>query len=148
MIYIGIIVLIFGIELLIKNYMEHKWENGTKREILKGKVVLQKFKNKGACFGLFSKRSGFVAIFSVVFSLGILVYFIVSLGTRGNVPLRVGLAFLLGGAFSNTYDRLKRKYVVDYFSFHTKSKKVNAIVFNMADFFVMIGAMLTAIASS
>ena len=38
----------------------------------------------------------------------------VTLGQKGKAALKLGLAFLLGGAFSNTYDRLKRKYVVDY----------------------------------
>jgi signal peptidase II len=144
MLYIGIIVFIFLVELGIKNRIDHTFE---KKEIFKGKIIIQKYKNKGACMNLLSKHSKFVAIISVIFSLCIFIYFLFSLGNRGNVVLRIGLAFLLGGAFSNTYDRLKRKYVVDYFSFHSKSKKLNAIVFNLADFCVLIGAMLTAIAS-
>ena len=48
--------------------------------------------------------------------------FVLTLGTKGNKALKTGLAMLLGGAFSNTYDRLKRKYVVDYFSFGVRWK--------------------------
>ena len=61
--------------------------------------------------------------------------------------MRTGLAFLLGGAFSNTYDRLKRKYVVDYFSLNVKWKRLRRIVFNISDFCIMTGALLTVIGS-
>lgn len=63
----------------------------------------------------------------------------------GNRLLRVGLALLLGGAFSNTYDRLKRKYVVDYLSFGVRWKGLRRIVFNVSDFCILIGAMLSAL---
>ena len=56
--------------------------------------------------------------------------------------LRVGLSLLLGGAFSNTYDRLKRKYVVDYVSFGVKWKKLRQVVFNISDFCIITGALL------
>ena len=67
---------------------------------------------------------------------------------------KIGLALILGGAYSNTYDRLKRKYVVDYFSVLIETKriknrflrkfadKINTMVFNLADFGIMIGAIL------
>ena len=35
------------------------------------------------------------------------------LGMRGKKLLKAGLSLLLGGAFSNTYDRVMREYVVD-----------------------------------
>ena len=147
MVYIGIIVVIFLMELFIKNKMDASLKSYEKKEILKGKIVIQKYKNKGACMNLFDKHRKMVAIISIIFSVSIFIYFLFSLGNRGNVLLRTGLAILLGGAFSNTYDRLQRKYVVDYFSFHTKSKKINSIVFNIADFCILIGAMMTTIAS-
>lgn len=147
MLYIGIIILIFLIEFKIKNHMDHELVQGERKKILNGKIILQKYRNKGACLNLLSKRPKIVVIISVVFSLLLFLYFIFSLGTRGNKLLRIGLAFLIGGSFSNTYDRLKKKYVVDYFSFQTKSKKINAVVFNLADFCILIGAMLAAIGS-
>ena len=72
----------------------------------------------------------------------------VFLGTcsfRGNSTLKAGLAFLLGGAYSNTYDRLPRKYVVDYVSFPVKNRRFRKIVFNISDFCIMIGALLLAL---
>ena len=45
-------------------------------------------------------------------------------------------------AIAYLYDRLKRKYVVDYFSFGVRWKWLSRIVFNLSDFGIMIGAMM------
>ena len=50
---------------------------------------------------------------------------------------------LLGGAVSNTCDRMTRGYVVDYLGFNVKSKKLSNIIFNLSDFFIMAGALLS-----
>ena len=70
------------------------------------------------------------------------VVFLSTFSLRGNSTLRAGLALLLGGAYSNTYDRLTRNYVVDYVSFPVKNKRVRRVVFNISDFCIMIGALL------
>ena len=49
---------------------------------------------------------------------------------------------ILGGAWSNVWDRITRKYVVDYFSFHTKCRKLERVVFNLADMFIFLGGFL------
>ncbi|MCI8789255.1 MAG: signal peptidase II [Lachnospiraceae bacterium] len=46
-----------------------------------------------------------------------------------------------GGAFSNTYDRWKRRYVVDYLTFNVRWKPLGRVVFNLSDFCIMIGAL-------
>ncbi|MDE7258820.1 MAG: signal peptidase II, partial [Lachnospiraceae bacterium] len=46
-----------------------------------------------------------------------------------------------------TYDRLVRKYVVDYVSFPVKNQKIRNIVFNISDFCIMIGALLMVLGS-
>lgn len=50
---------------------------------------------------------------------------------------------MLGGAFSNTYDRLVRKYVVDYVSFHVPLKGLKKVIFNIGDFCILIGALVS-----
>lgn len=86
-----------------------------------------------------------VACISLLLTLCMTVVFLSTFTFRGNSTLKAGLAFLLGGAYSNTYDRLVRKYVVDYISFPVKNERLRRIVFNLSDFCIMIGAVLLVI---
>ena len=145
MIYIVIAAGIFLLEFFLKNYIEREKEEKKEEKIWGGMLVLQKYHNRGAFLNAGEKKSAVVALLSCLLTAVITVIFIVTLGQKGKPLLKAGLALLLGGAFSNTYDRLKRKYVVDYFSFSCKWKKLNRIVFNIADFCIMIGALMCAL---
>lgn len=145
MIYIAIIISIFMCELLIKNKIEKQKKEDTLEPILGGRIYIQKFYNRGAFLNLGNKRRKIVAAISLLFTLVMTVFFLITLTMKGNTCLKLGLAFLLGGAFSNTYDRFKRKYVVDYFSFQTRFPRISGVVFNIADFCIAIGAAITAI---
>ena len=137
---------IFGLDNMIKSRVEKKTgESAQDKLVLKNTLIIRKYHNNGAFLNLGEKKKGLVAFSSVVITLVLTVLLILSLGNCGNVPLRTGLTFLLGGAFSNTYDRLKRKYVVDYVSFNVPCKRLKAVVYNISDFFIMAGAMLSVI---
>lgn len=135
---------IFFGDMRLKNRIETKRENPVE-SIWGGRILIKKHHNRGALLNIGQNRRKTVALFSVLLSAAIAVLFVLSLGRRGNSMLRAGLALLLGGAFSNTYDRLKRRYVVDYFSFNVKWKPLRRIVFNLSDFCLIIGAMLAAL---
>jgi len=53
---------------------------------------------------------------------------------------RFGFSLLTGGSGSNLYDRYRRGYVVDYFTF----KKIPRIVFNLGDLAIFTGSALLA----
>lgn len=143
--YLCIVALIFAGELGIKNYVENKRNAGEEKEICKGRILLRKYHNKGACMNLGEKKSNVVAGLSLILTTALALVFLFTLTRHGNGWLKAGLSLLLGGAFSNTYDRLKRKYVVDYFSFGVKWEPLRAIVFNISDFCILIGALIIAI---
>ena len=143
--YLCIAALIFAGELGIKNYVEKKRNAGEEKEICKGRILLWKYHNKGACMNLGEKKSNVVAGLSLILTTALALVFLFTLTRHGNGWLKAGLSLLLGGAFSNTYDRLKRKYVVDYFSFGVKWEPLRAIVFNISDFCILIGALIIAI---
>lgn len=143
--YLCIAALIFAGELGIKNYVEKKRNAGEEKEICKGRILLRKYHNKGACMNLGEKKSNVVAGLSLILTTALALVFLFTLTRHGNGWLKAGLSLLLGGAFSNTYDRLKRKYVVDYFSFGVKWAPLRAIVFNISDFCILIGALIIAI---
>lgn len=136
---------IFFGDLWIKNRIEKTGGDKFPAFFAGDKLILKKYHNTGAMLDLGEDRRGVVTAVSVILTILVSAVFVLSLGQRGNNTLRVGLALLLGGAFSNTYDRLKRKYVVDYLSFNVKWKRFRRIVFNFSDFCIIIGSFLTAI---
>lgn len=145
MIYIGILTVIFISDCLIKRHMEQTLTDGEEKKRLNGFIRLRKHHNKGAFLNVGEKRQPIVAILSVLLTAALTAVFLLSLGTQGKRLLKTGLSLLLGGAFCNTYDRLKRKYVVDYLSFGVKWKRLSNIVFNLSDFGITIGALIAAL---
>ncbi len=148
MLYAFIAAGIFLLDLGIKDYIERTGEEGKERRIGKGMLLLRKHHNKGAALNAGQDRSGWVTVLSIVLTLAMTMLFLVTFSCKGNRMLKTGLAFLLGGAYSNTYDRVRRHYVVDYVSFPVKNKMIRQIVFNISDFFIMIGAFLMVIGSA
>lgn len=147
MTYICITAAIFIGDFFIKNHMERTLKAGEEEKRLKGFIRLRIHHNKGAFLNAGEKKRSLVAAVSLLLTLAIMVMFIMTLGRKGSTMLKTGLSMLLGGAFSNTYDRMKRKYVVDYLSFGVKWKWLSGIIFNISDFGIMIGAMIVALAS-
>lgn len=139
--YISLIIGIFLGEFWIKNRIE-KSRNLPRQTRF---ILIRRYHNTGAMLNLGQSRRRVVAAVSVAFCAITFIVFLLSLGRKGNRLLRMGLALLLGGAFSNTYDRLKRKYVVDYFSFRVGWKPLRRIVFNLSDFCIITGALLAAL---
>lgn len=139
---------IFIIDFLIKNHIENTEYTGTEKPILGGRLLLHRYHNEGAFLNVGERRRGLVSALSLVLTLGATVLFLVTFTCRGSGLMKVGLSFLLGGAYSNTYDRLARKYVVDYVSFPVQNQKIRNIVFNISDFCIMIGALLMVIGST
>ncbi|MDD6811565.1 MAG: signal peptidase II [Lachnospiraceae bacterium] len=138
---------VFSLDWLIKNRIEQDGKEGEEKKICSGMLLLRKYHNKGAFLNAGEKKSKFVAVLSVLLTLGLTVLFLVTFTMKGNSLLKTGLSLLLGGAYSNTYDRLRRKYVVDYVSFPVKNKAIRRIVFNLSDFCIMIGALCMVIGS-
>lgn len=140
-----VIAAIFFGDLWIKNHIENTVAEGETIQVQGGRFLIRRHHNRGAMLNAGQSISRGVALLSVLLTAAAAIAFVLSLGKRGNHLLRMGLALLLGGAFSNTYDRLKRRYVVDYLSFGVKWKKFRGIVFNISDFCIMIGALTAAL---
>lgn len=142
----GFIVLaafIFAVDLILKEEAEARGTEGVRVPILKGKLYVTKFHNKGAFRGLLKDKPellkgisfGIIGVCSLIF--------LMTLGHKGKRAMKCALAFLLGGAYSNTYDRVRRGYVVDYFGFQVKNKTLRNMVFNLSDFCIAIGAAMS-----
>ncbi len=146
--YFTIIAAIFTGELLLKNHVERTWQEGQNRPFFRRAFLLRRYHNKGACLNLGERRRSVVAAVSVLLTAALTAVFLFTLTRKGGAWLRTALSLLLGGAYSNTYDRLKRKYVVDYFSFNVKWEPLRRIVFNLSDFCILVGALALAFGGS
>lgn len=144
-IYTAIAALLCGADSLIKYAIERNHPDGKLRPALHGKIIIRKFHNKGAMLNLGASRQQTMAVLSVIFTVFMTGVYVGTLGTRGRHMLKTGLSLILGGAYSNTYDRLFRKYVVDYVSFEVRNPRLRNIVFNLSDFGIMIGSCLLVI---
>ncbi len=141
MVYLVIISTIFIGDLFVKNYIEKNKKLWKQEKILKDKLIITKYHNQGAFLNLLEKNREILLVFSGVL-LGLLsMALLLASPKKGKRLLKLGLSFMVGGASSNVYDRIHRGYVVDYFSFSFYDK----IVFNISDFFIFLGSILTAI---
>ena len=133
---------ILGGDTIIKK----KREENTKRvEYLNGNVSIMTYHNYGAFLNRGEKRPFLVKLVSILLTLFMTSLFILTFTQYGNKELRMGLAFLLGGAYSNTYDRVKKGFVTDYLNFPKVPGKIRNIVFNISDFGILIGCCLILI---
>jgi len=136
--YIMTLLSLFVSDSFIKAYIEKNKNPGMAEPLLNGKIIIKRTHNTGAMLNLGEGKQHYIALLSLVFSAFVSGIFAATFGSKKKKMLKTGLALILGGAYSNTYDRLKRKYVVDYVSFGMYPK----IVFNLADFGIIIGSVL------
>lgn len=142
MVYLLIPILIFATDYLIKKRIEKNRIEGESEEILGGRIILHKYHNKGAMLNLMERHQGMVTGISAGITACVLISFLILIGKKGMSLLKVGMGLILGGALSNLFDRIKRKYVVDYFSFQTKWEKLRRIVFNISDICIFLGSAI------
>ena len=115
--------------------------------ILGGYVTITKSHNPGAMLGLFKKWPKQLLAVSLIL-LGLIGGLLVAAsGKKGNILLKTGLTLLLGGAASNVCERYAKGSVTDYIRFNFGPEKFRKIVFNIGDFLIFAGAVLTAVGS-
>ena len=145
MVFIGIIGAVFLIDYFIKQRAEAELEEQTAKKVAKGKLILQKFYNKGIVFGWFEGKEK-LTIVGTAIALGAMIYaFLEIVFKKGKCLSKLGYALLIGGGLNNLYERCLKGYVTDYFSFNVKCEKLKRIVFNVSDMFIMMGAFLIGV---
>lgn len=92
--------------------------------------------NRGAAFSILSGKLSALSLISVVFCIGVVVYWIKK---KPSHPLLcTALTIMFAGAFGNAIDRIFRGFVVDYI----QTTFINFPVFNIADIGITVGAAL------
>lgn len=141
MIFLFAAAAVFAADYYMKYRVEKKPDD-FQEEIFGGRIVLRKSHNKGAMLNFLDEKQQLVAGFSLGITVSLTFAYMYLLGREGFRLVKLGLSFLIGGAYSNVFDRIRRRYVVDYFSFNVKWNKLRRIVFNLGDIFIFLGAFL------
>lgn len=142
MLYLLIPVIIFITDYVIKAYIEKNYKKGDSKEILSGRIIIHKYHNEGAMLNALDKNQRLVTVIAGGMTLGVFIGYLLLFRKKGMYLLKTGVSLVLGGALNNLYDRIKRKYVVDYFSFQSRWKKFRQIVFNISDICIFLGSFL------
>ncbi|MEG0257046.1 MAG: signal peptidase II [Christensenella sp.] len=97
--------------------------------------------NTGAAFSLFSNATWLLAVLSAVMA-AVVIFLLFKYKKKLNSRLfDTAMIFIAGGAIGNLIDRVAQGYVTDMLQFSF----VNFAVFNVADCFVTIGAVLLGV---
>lgn len=96
-------------------------------------------KNTGAAFSILSDSTTLLGVISVLFCLGVLVYWYFK--KPEHILLKTSLTLLFAGALGNAVDRIFRGYVVDFI----ETVFIEFPVFNVADIAITFGAVIMAI---
>lgn len=137
---IGILSIFLG-DGFIKKYIEENKRFHQTEDILGGKITIRKYHNHGAMLNFMEDKPEWVLRFSFVGAVITGIYFLKLLLQKTNCFVKTGMVLLLGGGLSNLYDRLKKGYVVDYFT--VNYGKLKKVIFNLSDIMIFFGGFLT-----
>lgn len=142
LIWIQLALGLFQTDLAVKHEIDKNPDTGSGRDLWGGRVRIRRLRNYGTAGGKFQGHMPVIVKVSGLMTLGCVGGFLHQLLKEGEKVRKAGYALLTGGALSNLYDRCKKGYVVDYVSFRTPFPRLNRLVFNLSDFFIMTGALL------
>ena len=148
MIFLLLCVALFLLDFFLKEWIDRTYPVGETHPLLRGHVMFEKFYNPGAALGFLKehpKQMKWLHRFIMLLPSAALV-FLVFRGQKKDRLAACGLSLLTAGGLCNLVDREQKGHVVDYFWFPRKNRK-RRIIYNISDFFVFLGAILTALSS-
>ena len=108
--------------------------------IIEGLLSFTYVENRGAAFGILQNRKLFFVAVTVV-TLIILMYIFLRYYKYLNLWTISSLSMIMGGTIGNFIDRMRLDYVVDFISLRFFNR-YNFAVFNLADTFIVVGAIM------
>ena len=129
---LGIGILVFIIDQLVKHLVVSTMHLGQSLPVIKGIFHITYVLNPGAAFGMLEhQRWFFIVVALAAVLLGVVFYRKLQ---QESILMRSGAGLLLGGAVGNLADRIQSGLVVDFLDFRVWP------VFNIADIAICAGA--------
>ena len=135
------------LDITVKSCIEGCMTREEERTACGGKVILRKVYNKGFSLNLLDDKPEAVKYASAYTTVILTIIQLVTLMRKKQGLKKAGLSLMTAGAWSNTFDRWVRGYVIDYLGFQTKWEKITRITYNLGDFFIAAGGLLLVISS-
>lgn len=139
MLWLIIAILITAADQTVKYIVSALSEVGDTLFSVGGLFSITHVHNTGAAFSIMSGKMSVLSIISVVFCVGVIVYWIRKKPTHPLLCTAVTMMF--SGAFSNAIDRIFRGYVEDC----VRTLFIDFPVFNIADISITVGAALLVV---
>ena len=106
-----------------------------------GFISFRKSENSGfAGNRLSGRRKLVVGLSTAVFAFCVVIYAAILSGSAGRT-VKAGMGLMMGGAAGNVFDRIVKGRVTDFII----AKPVKKIIFNLADLFILTGAVVTVL---
>lgn len=144
---------VFLLDSAVKHQAEERLNNGSEKYLFKGRVKLKLHHNHGAMLNFNDRDPKAVKIMSCGLTGALIcAYMLNVISGKGNGRLKA-LSLIIGGAASNTLDRINKGFVTDYVSFpfigdrisrvfgKKAGRYIGGIVFNISDFFIIGGTL-------
>lgn len=137
---IALLVILIGADQALKYWTVTHLALGESTELLPGVLQLTRLHNYGAAWSSLSGKTVVLLIVTAALLIAV-VWLLVKKIVRHRLGVAAGL-FILGGGLGNMIDRVWHGYVVDMLDI---SPLFEYPVFNLADCFVVVGAVLGAV---
>lgn len=137
---IALLVILIGADQALKYWTVTHLALGESTELLPGVLQLTRLHNYGAAWSSLSGKTVVLLIVTMALLIAV-AWLLVKKIVRHRLGVAAGL-FILGGGLGNMIDRVWHGYVVDMLDI---SPLFEYPVFNLADCFVVVGAVLGAV---
>lgn len=109
--------------------------------IIKNIFELSYVENRGAAFGMLQNQQTFFFIMTIIFIFAAAYFFYTIPFERRYLIFKIAVLAITAGGIGNMIDRVTNQYVIDFLYF----KAINFPVFNVADCYVTLSAILVAV---
>lgn len=117
--------------------IKHCTGTDTERTLISGVLSLTYAKNTGISFSMFTDSNLALIIITSLIACGVIAYALIG---KPDLLRQCALGMIAGGAAGNIFDRISLGYVHDMIRFDF----ISFPVFNIADSFIVIGAVILA----
>lgn len=142
MIYIIIIAACVGLDQLSKYFIQTRLQELGSVPIIENIFHLTYARNTGAAFSILRDKQLLLILFTFLAIAMLMGLLFKNIKLSGHILVNYSLALIIGGAIGNLIDRMRLNYVIDFFDF----RLINFAIFNIADMFVVCGAILLGFA--